>query len=36
MQLVEVENCGHQTPGTLLEPGRLLDVLRQAGAPAAM
>lgn len=36
MQLVEVENCGHQTPGTLLERGRLLDVLRQAGAPAAM
>jgi hypothetical protein len=33
---IEVENCGHQTPGALLERGRLLAVLRQAGANAAM
>jgi hypothetical protein len=36
VRLVEVENCGHQTPGTLLERGRLLDVLRQACPPAAV
>jgi pimeloyl-ACP methyl ester carboxylesterase len=36
IRLVEVENCGHQTPGTLLERGQLLDVLRQVGAPLAM
>ena len=36
IRLIEVENCGHQTPGALLERGRLLAVLRQAGANAAM
>jgi pimeloyl-ACP methyl ester carboxylesterase len=36
LRLIEVENCGHQTPGALLERGQLLDVLRQTGGSTAM